>query len=106
MSTYEISRMLYSLREPANRDACRANPESYYRRFTADEGEVGMLLEPNWQGLVDAGVSIYLLTKLAATLNVDLLEVGALMRGMTREGLLYVLKEQAERNRQYAIFLE
>lgn len=106
MSAYEISRMLYSLREPANREACRTNPESYYRRFTEDEAEIRMLLQPNWQGLVDAGVSIYLLTKLAATLNVDLLEVGASMRGMKHEAFLQLLKEQAERNQQYAILLE
>ena len=106
MSAYDISRMLYSLREPINREACRANPEAYYRQFTTDETDVQTLLAPNWQGLVDIGVSIYLLTKLAATLNVDLLEVGASMRGIKRESFLSFLKEQAERNRKYTILLE
>ena len=99
MSTYEISRLLYGLRDPENREACRADPEAYYRRYDIDEAELQLLLKRDWQGLVDAGVSIYLLTKLGATLNVDLLEIGALMRGTTKEAFLRLLKEQAERNR-------
>ena len=106
MSTYEVSRMLYSLRTPGNREAYRANPELYYRHCELSESEVQLLLRRDWQGLVDAGVSIYLLTKLGAALNVDLLEVGAVMRGMTREEFLRFVKEQGERNRQYAILLE
>lgn len=106
MSTYEVSRLLYGLRDPENREACRADPETYYRRYNLDETELRLLLEQDWQGLVDAGVSIYLLTKLGATLNVDLLEVGASMRSMTKEAFLRLLKGQAERNRKYAILLE
>jgi hypothetical protein len=106
MSVYEISRLLYSLRDPESRAACRADPETYYRRYDLTASELGLLLKPDWQGLVDAGVSIYLLTKLGAALNVDLLEVGATMRGMTREEFLRFVKEQGERNRKYAVLLE
>ena len=106
MSTYEISRMLYSLRAPENREACRANPELYYRRYALSESEVQLLLRRDWQGLVDAKVSIYLLTKLAAVLNVDLLDIGAAMRRMPREDFLRLLKQQAEQNQQYALLLE
>ncbi len=106
MSTYEISRLLYGLREPGNREACRADPKAYYRRYDLSESELQLLLKPDWQGLVEAGVSIYLLTKLGATLNVDLLEVGASMRGRPREEFLRFIKEQAERNKKYAILLE
>jgi len=103
VSTYEISRMLYSLRDPTSRETCRANPEAYYRHFSLDEAELRLLLEHNWQGLVDAGVSIYLLTKLGATLDVDLLGVGASMRGMSRVEFLHLVKEQGERNQKYTI---
>ena len=106
MSTYEVSRMLYSLRAPENRDACRTNSELYYRRYDLSELEVQLLLRRDWQGLVDAGVSIYLLTKLTAVLSVDLLDVGASMRRVPREDFLRLLKEQAEQNRQYALLLE
>lgn len=106
MSTYEVSRMLYSLRDPMNRETCRANPEAYYRRFNLGETELHLLLKRNWQGLVDAGVSIYLLTKLGATLNIDLLQMGASMRGMSREEFLHLVKDQGERNQKYTIPLE
>jgi hypothetical protein len=95
--------MLYSLRDPTNRETCRAKPEAYYRHFGLDEAELRLLLEHNWQGLVEVGVSIYLLTKLGATLNVDLLGVGASMRGMSREEFLRLVKEQGERNQKYII---
>jgi len=106
VSVYEVSRLLYGLREPVNREACWADPEAYYRHYDLSESELHLLLTRDWQGLVDAGVSIYLLTKLGATLGVDLLEIGASMRGMPREEFLRFVKEQGERNRKYAIFLE
>jgi protocatechuate 4,5-dioxygenase, alpha chain len=106
VSTYEVSRMLYSLRAPENRDACRTDPERYYRRYGLSDPEVELLLRRDWQGLVDAGVSIYLLTKLTAVLNVDLFDVGASMRGMPREDFLRLLRSQAEQNRRYAVLLE
>jgi hypothetical protein len=106
MSVYEVSRLLYGLREPANREACQRDAAAYYRRYDVSEAELQLLLTRDWQGLVNAGVSIYLLTKLSATVGVDLLEIGASMRGIPREEFLRFLKEQGERNRKYAIFLE
>lgn len=106
MSVYEVSRLLYGLREPSNRGACREDAEAYYRRYELSESERHLLLSRDWQGLVDAGVSIYLLTKLSATVGVDLLDIGASMRGVPREEFLRFVKEQGERNRKYAIFLE
>ncbi|HJY83164.1 MAG TPA: hypothetical protein VKK81_19030 [Candidatus Binatia bacterium] len=106
MSIYEISRLLYNLRVPENRKACRADPETYYRRYELTEPELQLLLKPDWQGLIDAGVSTYLLAKLGATLNVDLLAVGASLRSMTKEEFLRFIKKQGERNQQYAIRLE
>lgn len=106
MSVYEVSRLLYSLRDPENRQACQANPEAYYCRYDLTKTELRLLLKPDWQGLVDAGVSIYLLTKLSATLNIDLLEIGASMRGMSREDFSRFVREQAERNSKYAILIE
>jgi Aromatic-ring-opening dioxygenase LigAB, LigA subunit len=93
MSLYEISRLLYNLRVPESRKACRADPETYYRQYDLTETELQLLLKPDWQGLVDAGVSIYLLTKLGATLNVNLLAVGASLRSMTKEEFLRFIKE-------------
>lgn len=103
---HEISRLLYDLRQPANRDACRADPASFHGRYAPGMRGMRLLSQPDWQGLVDAGVSIYLLTKLAATLGVSLIEVGAAMRGMSKAEFERFIGEQNRRNRALAIVPE
>ncbi|MGH7933248.1 MAG: hypothetical protein ACREQN_08760 [Candidatus Binataceae bacterium] len=99
----EISRLLYELKRPENRAACRANPAEFYRRYRLGEDDLALLERPDWCGLVEAGVSIYLLTKLAAATGADLLAMGAAMRGMSRDQFLAFIKVQNERNRNLAI---
>src|ERR1700720_4543195 len=72
---YEISRLLYDLRNPANREAVRADPQAYFARYAIGERGTHLLTNRDWQGLVDAGVTVYLLTKLGAALGVSLLEM-------------------------------
>ena len=100
---YEISRLLYDLRNPANREAVRADPQAYFRRYAIDERGLGLLMNRDWQGLVDAGVTVYLLTKLGAALGVSLLEMGAAMRGMSNEEFRRFIEEQNKRNRPLAV---
>ena len=102
-SLYEISRLLYSLRDPANREALRTDPETYYRRYAIDAGGMRLLLNRDWQGLVDAGVTVYLLTKLGAALGVSLLEIGAAMRGMSDQEFRSFIEEQNQRNLPLAV---
>ena len=53
-NVYEISRLLYDLRNPANREAVRADlgvlPALCYRR----KSRMRLLIECDWQGLVDS----------------------------------------------------
>ncbi|HLK86005.1 MAG TPA: hypothetical protein VKT27_05805 [Candidatus Binataceae bacterium] len=103
IDVYEISRLLYSLRDPANREAFRAGAEAYCRRFAPGPRGMRLLLARDWQGLVDAGVSVYLLTKLGAATGVSLLQMGAKMRGMSDEQFQRFLEEQNRRNRPLAL---
>jgi len=100
---YEISRLLYSLRDPVNREAVRTDPEAYYRRYAIDARGMHLLLNRDWQGLVDAGVTVYLLTKLGAALGVSLVEMGAAMRGMSDAEFRRFIEEQNRRNRLLAV---
>jgi protocatechuate 4,5-dioxygenase, alpha chain len=100
---YEISRLLYDLRNPANRDAVRADAGAYYRRYAVGEGGMGLLMRRDWQGLVDIGVTVYLLTKLGAALGVTLLEIGAAMRSMSNKEFQGFIEEQNRRNRAMAL---
>src|SRR6202040_3498580 len=69
-NVYEISRLLYDLRNPANREAFRADSQAYYQRYAIGDRGMRLLMDRDWQGLVDAGVTVYLLTKLGAALGV------------------------------------
>jgi len=100
---YEISRLLYDLRNPANREAVRTDPEAYFRRYAIDERSLRLLMDREWRGLADAGVTVYLLTKLGAALGVSLLEMGAAMRGMSNEEFRRFIDEQNKRNRALAV---
>ena len=100
---YEISRLLYSLRDSANREALRADPEAYYRRYAIDAHGIRLLLNRDWQGLIDAGISVYLLTKLGAVLGVSLLQMGAAMRGMSDGEFRGFIEAQNLRNRPLAV---
>jgi protocatechuate 4,5-dioxygenase, alpha chain len=102
-NVYEVSRLLYDLRNPANRDAVRADPQAYYRRYAIDDSTMRLLMNRDWQGLVDAGVTVYLLTKLGAALGVSLLEMGAAMRGMSNEEFRRFIEDQNKRNRPLAL---
>jgi len=100
---YEISRLLYDLRDPANREAVRADAEAYYRRYAIGERGIRLLMERDWQGLVDIGVTVYLLTKLGAALGVTLLEMGAAMRLMSSREFQLFIEKQNKRNRPMAL---
>jgi hypothetical protein len=102
----QISRLLYDLKRPENRESYRANPVEVYKRYNLAVRDIELLSKPDWRALADAGVSIYLLTKLAATTGADLLEIGAAMRGQSREQLLASIAERNERNRRFAIVPE
>jgi protocatechuate 4,5-dioxygenase alpha chain len=105
-SSYDLSRALYDLREPRKRATFLADQEAYARSYSLNAEEREMLLRHDWRGLAEAGVSIYLLTKLAAALKVDFVEMEAAMRGMNKQEFVTFLKQQAERNKRYALLLE
>jgi protocatechuate 4,5-dioxygenase alpha chain len=99
---YEISRLLYDLRNPANREALRADAGAYYRRYAIGERGMQLLMDRDWQGLVDIGVTVYLLTKLGAASGVTLLEMGAAMRSMSNKEFQRFIEKENQRNRAMA----
>ena len=106
MSSYDLSRALYDLRDPHKRAAFLADQQSYAQSYSLHEKERELLLKHDWRGLAEAGVSIYLLTKLAAALKVDFVEMEGAMRGMNKQEFARFLGQQAERNKGYALLLE
>jgi protocatechuate 4,5-dioxygenase, alpha chain len=82
---YRINKLAMSLTDPANRDAFRADERGYMRKFGLTETEMDLVARRDWTGLVEAGGSIYVLLKIAATVGQNLLQIGAQMRGETLE---------------------
>ena len=85
---YRINKLAMSLTDPANRDAFRADERAYMAKFALTEPEMDLVARRDWTGLVDAGGSIYVLLKIAATVGQNLLQIGAQMRGETLDAFM------------------
>lgn len=106
MSLYGVSHLLYDLREERHREHFNRDFDDYARQYELAPSEKDLVASRDWKGLAEAGVSIYLLTKLAATLNVDFLEIEAAMRSMSKQQFVAFLQQQSEQNHQYALGLD
>jgi len=85
---YRLNRMAMSLTDPANRDAFRADERGYMAKFGLTAAEMDLVARRDWTGLIDAGGSIYVLLKIAATVGQNLLQIGAQMRGETLDAFM------------------
>jgi gallate dioxygenase len=106
MSLYELSRACYDLREESKRQQFRSGPDAYAACYKLTDEERQMLLKLDWRAMADAGVSIYVLTKLGAASNVEFLELEGAMRGMNKQQFVDFLKQQAQQNKSFALGLE
>lgn len=82
---YRINKLAMSLTDPANRDAFKADERAYMARFGLSDREMELIANRDWNGLVAAGGSIYLLIKIGGSVGENLLQMGARMRGETLE---------------------
>ena len=82
---YKINKLAMSLTDPANRDAFKADERGYMKRFGLSQTEMDLIADRDWNGLVAAGGSIYLLIKIGGSVGQNLLQMGARMRGETLE---------------------
>lgn len=103
MSAYALNLMLYDLRRPENRDAIKADLPGYLDRYDLTPQEKQLVVDGDWQGCVEAGASVYVLTKLGAALDISLLHMGAQMRGQTHPEFLEFVKQQNARVAEHAL---
>jgi len=80
---YRINKLAMSLTEQENRAAFKADERTYMRRFGLSDREMELIAKRDWNGLVAAGASIYLLIKIGGAVGESLLQMGAKMRGET-----------------------
>ena len=82
---YRINKLAMSLTDEKNRDAFKADERAYMQRFGLSDREIDLIAKRDWNGLVAAGGSIYLLIKIGGAVGQNLLQMGAQMRGETLE---------------------
>ena len=85
---YRINKLAMSLTDPANRETFLADERAYMAKFGLTETEMALVAKRDWTGLVDAGGSIYVLLKIAATVGQNLLQIGAQMRGESLDAFM------------------
>ena len=84
---YRLNLFALSLKSPANRDAFLAGEEDYVERFALTPAERALVRARDWTGLIRAGGHLQAVLKLAATLGLDLYDVGAHNIGTDRATL-------------------
>lgn len=106
MKGYWLNRAFNDLREPAAREAYRADRDAYLDRYPLTDDEKQLVRDQDWGGVIDAGASVYTLTKLGATTEVSLLHMGAQMRGQAFPDFLEFVNAQNARNAEFALLPE
>ena len=85
---YRINKLAMSLTEPVNRAAFKADERGYMKKYGLTEAEAGLIERRDWAALIEAGVNIYLLLKIAGSVGQNLLQMGAQMRGETLDAFM------------------
>jgi protocatechuate 4,5-dioxygenase, alpha chain len=85
---YRLNKLAMSMTDPANRTAFLADPDGYMARMALTADEMDMVRRRDWGRMVAHGGNIYLILKIAGTVGVTLLQMGAQMRGETLEQFL------------------
>ncbi len=103
MKGYWLNQAFNDLNQPACREALHADLDAYLARYPLTEEERRLVAAGDWQGCIDAGASVYTLTKLGAATGVSLLAMGAQMRGQSVEEFFAFLAEQNEAAAPYQL---
>ena len=103
MKGFWLNQAFNDLRHKENREAYSADREAYLARYPLTDAEKQLVRDGDWAGVIDAGASIYTMTKLGATIGVSLLHMGAEMRGQSFEEFQDFVRAQNERNATFAL---
>lgn len=82
---YHLNMFMMSLKEPANREAFKADERGYVDRFQLTEDQKQAILGREWNRMLELGGNIYYTLKLAATDGIPIDQAYAAMAGMSRE---------------------
>jgi len=79
---YHLNQFCISLRLQPNRDAYKADPESYIDQYPMTPEQREAALNQQWNRLLELGGNIYYTSKLAAFHGINFQQLAGLMTGM------------------------
>lgn len=83
MKGYALNRMCFSFNHSANREAFRADPEGYCRKFNLTAAQHDAVQRLNVLDMIAAGGNVYYLAKLAGIYGLNVQDIGAQQTGMS-----------------------
>jgi protocatechuate 4,5-dioxygenase alpha subunit len=98
-----LNQALNDLRHPECRAAFLADRDAYLDRYPLTDAQKQLIRDGDYGGIIAAGASVYTLTKLGATTDVSLLEMGAQMRGQSLDEFTAFLREQNQQAAPFAL---
>lgn len=82
---FALNRMCFTFNDKANRDAFKADPEAYCRKFDLTDEQREAVLSGDVIKMLKAGGNIYYLAKLTGIYGLNMQDIGAAQTGMTLE---------------------
>ncbi|MBB3390521.1 protocatechuate 4,5-dioxygenase alpha chain [Rhizobium sp. BK275] len=86
---YRLNKMAMALGQPENREAFKADEDTYLARFGLSDEEKAAVKSRNWHEMVRLGGNLFFILKIAAVDPTPITEIGAAQAGMSHEGFLY-----------------
>jgi protocatechuate 4,5-dioxygenase alpha chain len=80
---YALNRMCYSFNDACNREAFRANEETYCAQYGLNEGQIAAVRDRDVLRLIREGGNVYYLAKFAGILGLTVQDLGALQTGLS-----------------------
>ena len=94
---YALNKMCYSFNEKVNRDAYKADPQAYCRKFGLNEAQAAAVKSLNVLAMLRAGGNVYYLAKLAGIYKLNVQDIGAQQTGRSLEDFKAMLLAQGAR---------
>lgn len=82
---YHLNMFMMSLIKPENRDEMKADEEAYLDKFKLTKAQRKVILERDWNGMLEEGGNVYYTLKLAAADGTPYEAAYAAMAGTERE---------------------
>ncbi|PCH98834.1 MAG: protocatechuate 4,5-dioxygenase subunit alpha [Rhodobacteraceae bacterium] len=82
---YHLNQFCITLRQQKNRDAYKADRETYLDDFPMSADQRAAVLNQEWNRLLELGGNIYYTSKLAAFHGINFQDLAGIMTGMGRD---------------------